>query len=196
MRLRRSSKLMFFDPFTLTVCPASTGGAEGEVYLDDEHSLAHQTVGAFAVRALTYTASADGKTASLICHAASGDQGESEYHALISMINSEGLSILVCCDSFHDPAGNYEAPNTVERVVIAGQKKAPSRVTLRSESAASCECFPSQNSKRMVYLVLRIMIHHVAEESLEFTFDAENETVTIKKPNAKISEDWTLSLSF
>jgi len=36
----------------------------------------------------------------------------------------------------------------------------------------------------------------VAEESLEFIFDAENETVTIKKPNARISEDWTLLLTF
>jgi len=77
MRLRRSSKLMFFDPFTLTVCPSAvSGGAQGEVYLDDEHSLAHQTVAAFSVRALTYTVSTDGKSASLKCHAASGDQGE------------------------------------------------------------------------------------------------------------------------
>lgn len=76
MRLRRSSKLMFFDPFTLTVCPSESGGAEGEVYLDDEHSLAHQTVAAFALRALKYSASDDGKFASLSCFAASGDQGE------------------------------------------------------------------------------------------------------------------------
>ena len=42
MRLRRSSKLMFFDPLTLVVAPSDEGRAEGRLYLDDEISMAHE----------------------------------------------------------------------------------------------------------------------------------------------------------
>jgi alpha 1,3-glucosidase len=40
-RLRRSSKLMFGDPYTLVVAPDVTGQATGEVYFDDQQTLNH-----------------------------------------------------------------------------------------------------------------------------------------------------------
>ena len=50
MRLRRSSKLMFHDPYTLVVAPDAAGHAEGALYMDDEISLAHETKERFCLR--------------------------------------------------------------------------------------------------------------------------------------------------
>lgn len=54
MRLRRSSQLMFFDPFTLIIAPDKSGRAYGQIYLDDEKTLAHETSQQFALRSLSY----------------------------------------------------------------------------------------------------------------------------------------------
>ncbi len=55
MRLRRSSKLMFHDPFTFVVAPDSTTGeAEGMLYMDDEITMAHETSSSFAIQTLTF----------------------------------------------------------------------------------------------------------------------------------------------
>jgi len=40
-RLRRSSSLMYGDPYTIVVAPDSNGNAAGEVYFDDQQSLDH-----------------------------------------------------------------------------------------------------------------------------------------------------------
>ena len=50
MRLRRSSKLMHYDPLTVVVAPTQGGAARGTLYLDDETTLAHETAGAFVHR--------------------------------------------------------------------------------------------------------------------------------------------------
>jgi len=57
MRLRRSSKLMYYDPYTLTVAPDNDGNAEGFLYMDDEYSLANEKLGEFALRKFTFTGS-------------------------------------------------------------------------------------------------------------------------------------------
>lgn len=44
MRLRRSSKLMFYDPFTLMVALDSNNEAMGYLYMDDETTLDHEQV--------------------------------------------------------------------------------------------------------------------------------------------------------
>ncbi len=54
MRLRRSSKLMLHDPYTIIVAPDATGEAIGTLYLDDESSLAHETKNEFNLRRFTY----------------------------------------------------------------------------------------------------------------------------------------------
>jgi alpha 1,3-glucosidase len=56
MRLRRSSKLMFYDPYTLVIALDGNGYAEGSLYLDDEHTLAHESSNAYALRQFVYTA--------------------------------------------------------------------------------------------------------------------------------------------
>lgn len=56
MRLRRASSLMFFDPITLVVAPDFRNQAEGVLYLDDEHSLAHETASAYSMRRFLFSA--------------------------------------------------------------------------------------------------------------------------------------------
>mmetsp|Transcript_15836 Transcript_15836/g.26492 ORF Transcript_15836/g.26492 Transcript_15836/m.26492 type:complete len:939 (-) Transcript_15836:135-2951(-) len=118
MRLRRSSKLMYFDPYTLVVSPdrsSSSQKSTGMLYLDDETTLAHEQSGAYAVRAFSYELG--GSTAILKCTA-----GESmtTYGTIES-------------DTY------FAAPNKVERVVIAGQKSPPTSVNVMSAGQQSRE---------------------------------------------------------
>jgi alpha 1,3-glucosidase len=142
LRLRRSSKLMFFDPYTLVIAPDAAQTAEGLLYMDDEHSQAHETVGAFAVRVFRFA-------------------------------NNELRS--------ERPAGVAESAyvpvNTVERVVIAGQSKAPKSVVVVAISSSGEE---------------------VSETTapLSFTFDAALQTVTVKKPDVRVADDWVIRLAF
>jgi alpha 1,3-glucosidase len=54
VRVRRSSKLMYNDPFTLTVALDREGAAEGTLYMDDEHTFDHQK-GVYRYRKFTYS---------------------------------------------------------------------------------------------------------------------------------------------
>lgn len=54
LRLRRSSKLMFHDPYTLVVVLDSHAMAVGSVYMDDETSLDHEDFGKSTVRYFKY----------------------------------------------------------------------------------------------------------------------------------------------
>lgn len=130
MRLRRSSKLMFYDPYTLIVAPDANDEATGQLYLDDEASLAHETKGKFALRQFS-------------------------YHR----------GVLNCSGS-----GDYAPPNVVERVVIAGMAKVPKRVVLSQANVASVD--------------------------LVFFHDAANKVVTLKKPDVRADQDWTITFDF
>jgi mannosyl-oligosaccharide alpha-1,3-glucosidase len=113
MRLRRSSKLMFYDPFTLIIAP--TGGpfpsASGTVYMDDETTLAHERQSLYAVRQITY--------------------------------ESRGVESIIKCSQSPAPSlsssdtPRYEAMNTVERVVLADQQGSPKRVLVSSGGSAA-----------------------------------------------------------
>lgn len=146
MRVRRSSKLMFFDPYTLYVFPGSCGEAQGELYLDDEHTLSHE-VGMFALRKFHF----DGK---LIRNTVS----RTEFHPVAS---TRALQA--------NPA--FSVSNTVERIVLAGQTSAPRKITVRG----------SNNSDAI---------------ELKFAFDRDAHTVTIKKPDVRVADDWIISLDY
>ena len=64
-------------------------------------------------------------------------------------------------------SGVYSAPNKVERIVLAGQRRAPVRVTAHDESGS---------------------------RELEFAFDGSADTVTVKKPEVAATGDWELLL--
>jgi alpha 1,3-glucosidase len=131
MRLRRSSKLMFYDPYTLVVAPDAYGEAFGNLYLDDEITLAHETRKIYALRRFTFRS-----------------------------------NVLTC-----EGTGVYEATNTVERIVIAGIAKVPKRVILRESS-------------QMDSVVI----------DLVFFYDEANRVVTVKKPDVRVDQSWTIML--
>ena len=104
MRLRRSSKLMHYDPITLVIAPTQKGYARGTLYLDDEASLAHETKGSYIYRQFTFDNNV------LECSAA--------------VLPAAPVAV----------RAPYRPPNTVERVEIANQKSAPKRAVYRSTS--------------------------------------------------------------
>ena len=113
MRLRRSSKLMYFDPYTLIVNPdrsSPTHDSSGTLYLDDETTIAHEQSGAFAVRLFQY-----------------------EFHMNVATLkSSNGVPMttrgIIVDDAF------FVAVNKVERIVITGQQIVPVSVTITNES--------------------------------------------------------------
>ncbi len=146
MRLRRSSKLMFYDPLTLVIAPnVVTHNAVGYLYQDDEATLDHERMGLFSYRKFEYVAASnDGKPLSF---------------ATLS------------CSSFNEDSSNYPSETVVERIVIAGQNVAPKSVILQSSNSES-------------------------PTDLSFTFDAKAKTITIKKPLARVSENWSVKITY
>ena len=67
-------------------------------------------------------------------------------------------------------SGAYQAVNTVERIELAGQRVAPKRVVLSSDADPMKE--------------------------LAFFYDAASKVVTVKKPDAKVAEDWVITFEF
>jgi alpha 1,3-glucosidase len=147
MRLRRSSKLMFYDPYTLVIAPDSAGRAAGSLYIDDEHSLAHEATSQFAVRSFTYISAQS--SAVLTCAAAARPEGASSPSA-----------------AFADTV-----VNTVERIVIAGQRYRPFAVNLSAEEGSDAT-------------------------PLSYIYDEDEGTLTIKKPNSRIVEDWVITVDY
>lgn len=159
LRLRRSSKLMFFDPYTLVVAIDSVGNAEGMVYLDDEQSLAHEISSLYSVRSLVF---AD--------------------------------NILTCSDLKHtlhkdktNIGNNFDAINTIERVVIAGQQRVPSKVVLSSISSGTKVSSSSSNSNTN-------QDNMIDEVELSFSYDENKQVLTIKKPDIRVVNDWKITL--
>lgn len=142
MRLRRSSKLMFHDPLTLIIAPNVQGQATGSIYMDDEITVAHASH-SYSWRALSFDAKA---------------------------------GVIACSrriDSHEDTSGSentYRPSNTVERIVIAGQSRAPLAALLSTFAGAS---------------------HQV-----QVIFDEKLQTVTLKKPDVAIADDWTITLTY
>lgn len=151
MRLRRSSKLMFYDPYTLIIAPSprtsengSGSYAKGYLYLDDETTLAHERQAAYAFRQFEYLAT--GNQATIKCQKAE-------------------------VESYPQDNGQpyYDATNTVERIVIAGQSTAPTKVTVTALTGSV---------------------------DLEFIFDKSAQTLTLKKPSVLVTRDWSVVLTY
>jgi alpha 1,3-glucosidase len=82
----------------------------------------------------------------------------------------------------------YNAPNTVERVCIVGLNDPPSAVTLKL----------SQVSVTLSVLTARCttVVPVQGDTQLVYWHDASSKTLTIKKPDVKITEDWEIVLTF
>ena len=156
MRLRRSSKLMHYDPITLVIAPTvATGSASGTLYLDDEYSLAHETHGQFVHRQFQF---ADNK---LQCRAAPVPSVE---------VVSGPAAASIAVQQTNKQQKAYQPPNTVERIEIAGQSRAAKRVILS---------IPGQSTVELVSF-----------------YDPTRKVITIKKPDVKVADDWSITLEF
>jgi mannosyl-oligosaccharide alpha-1,3-glucosidase len=117
MRLRRSSQLMFHDPYTLVITPApqapETGlisTARGFLYLDDEVTLAHERQAAYAYRVFEFSATSTQATLKCSKAGSGGDKNDEPY---------------------------YDAANIVERIILAGQVSPPSQVAVTVSGAVT-----------------------------------------------------------
>ena len=124
---------MFFDPYSLLVAPGATGVASGELYLDDEATLAHERDGAWQLRRFDF---------------------------------SKGV---LSCSSMARGRLGFDSSNTLERVEIAGQKKAPSSARLETGEGQG--------------------------RTLDFFWDQDRGVVTIKKPDVRVVDDWRIVLT-
>jgi len=64
----------------------------------------------------------------------------------------------------------FAASNTVERVIVLGLGKAPTKAVLKQEGKAEVE--------------------------LEFSYETDTARLTIRKPNCRIADDWDIALDF
>lgn len=156
LRLRRSSKLMHFDPFTLVVAPLQ-GAARGTLYLDDEHTLAHETSGAYAYRSFVFEDNV------LTCSAATPIAGSAPASSSTA-VSAAGVTV----------SAGYNAPNIVERIVFADQIRAPKSVTLVVADGTADK----------------------SEVALDFLYDANKQTVTVKKPDVRVVDNWAVKVAF
>lgn len=108
LRLRRSSKLMFYDPVTLTILPDSTNQASGSLYLDDETTLAHEQAKLFIYRRFNY------------------NNGHITCRRQYQEISPEISNIQ-----------EFKPLNTVERIEIGNVDRLPREVVLLIGSAAA-----------------------------------------------------------
>ncbi|CAM9846582.1 unnamed protein product [Ascophyllum nodosum] len=134
-RLRRSSRLMAADPYTLVIALDERGTAEGKLYLDDGESYNYRK------------SDGSGKTTR-------------RFAFLEGVLSGRAV----------EGSGGYRVPNTIERVVIYGLQKEPSSVTIANPASGP------------------------DERALEFAYDARVGTMTVRKPDVCVVDDFDLRI--
>lgn len=109
LRLRRSSKLMQFDPYTLFVAPSKNQQASGQLYMDDESTFGYED-GHFVHRQFSF------ENNKLVCR------------MLKNHIKPVGYDLTIV------QKDEFKPKNTVERIVIGGQDRSPKRVVVKANS--------------------------------------------------------------
>lgn len=105
LRLRRSTHMMFKDPYTLYIALDKSMKATGSIYMDDEETFDHKTKAEYAIA--TFTADFGSKTAT------------------ISHVVELGAGWAGHVDSL---TSGY----TIERIVVMGLQEAPNSVDIGS----------------------------------------------------------------
>jgi alpha 1,3-glucosidase len=157
-RLRRSSAQMRDDPFTFNIALSSNGSARGDLYWDDGSSFKYQD-GEYLYRRFSFE----------------GNRLRSTRGDLNDLIHDD--SGVVFNTTFVPAREGYskDVVNTVERVIVLGYPKAPSKVVLIPEGTQS-------TSTDTVEL----------RSVLGYEYDSNVKRLVIRKPNAKIAENWSI----
>jgi alpha 1,3-glucosidase len=158
-RARRSSSLMKRDPFTLKVALSQSGSASGELYLDDGESYDHQK-GNFVWREFVAASTKKAITIS------SKDLASKNPDRAVDGVE------LAAYDGGNAFANALDGVR-VERIVVLGLKKKPSKITLG-------------NTK----------LEFIFEDGVAAVGKKEGvaSKLTIKNPGALITSDWTVVL--
>ena len=138
LRLRRSTMMMKKDPYTLFVALDPFAKATGKLFMDDEESFGYSKRNEYAVAVL----SADLAGGSLRNQVAVGAGWSAEVTSL-------------------------QADRMVERIVIMGVKKSPSRISVAG-----------------------------SDEALGFLYEPEKQLITIRKPDVSALQDWEIKFSY
>ncbi|KAJ9098154.1 hypothetical protein QFC21_004483 [Naganishia friedmannii] len=156
-RARRASTLMWRDPFTLVIALGREGTAEGELYLDDGESFGYQK-GEYVWRGFK-AVSTTGET------------------TVTSFSKSQENSIDVSTVSVNDNAwANKVSDVRVEKVVVLGMQKAPTKVWVDREPSAlewTFEYGSASNGK----------------------IEGQASKLTIKNPDVRIVREWTIRIA-
>jgi alpha 1,3-glucosidase len=148
LRLRRSSKLMKNDPYTLYVAMSNSDAAKGKLYIDDESSFDYQE--------------GKGGGGAFIMREFSMQKNDLKNTATKS-------SSLVAVGGSDDNA--YIADNEVERIVFIGLSAKPKSI-IKIINGGSDE----------------------QQQQLSFLFDESTMSAIVRKPNLKVSENWTVRI--
>ena len=169
MRLRRSSKLMHHDPYTLVIAPDSDATATGTLYKDDEITLAHEITSSYIYRQFEFTKNV------LKCHSYIWDHDETSTHSkeIVGGIKSTTLS--TAASTAAKEKVEFHPLNTVERIEILGQDK--------QAKGAKLTIVSSKTGETIVKM-------------LTVNYDSVRKVNTIKKPDVLVAEDWTIELLF
>lgn len=93
LRVRRSSSLMSRDPFTLVVALDENDSAQGQLYLDDYHTLDY-TQGRFALRQFEISPQGEGKSEELIFTSSNAAKGkEHSTQEWVERVRIMGVSV-------------------------------------------------------------------------------------------------------
>ena len=128
-RVRRSSQMMAYDPFTLVVALDQDGSAEGELFVDDGNTFDFEKKNQFFFSRMKF------------------------QNGVLS--------------AKHENKG-YDLGWSVERVVVAGLKKSPSKVVATENGVA---------------------------KQLAFEFVKDTNVLIIKKPVSRITSDWKVTIN-
>ena len=149
MRVRRSSTQMESDPITLFVALDGQSKAQGDIYIDDGKSFDYKT-GKFAYVRIAYTTNEDGATIT---------SSPATYGETTCAVSGQA---------------SYDVVNTVEKIVVMGQKSNPTSITLYTS--------PQDTTGRKL--------------SFEIDETKQGSTFIIKKPHCLVSDNWRISLHF
>lgn len=146
-RIRKSSTLMFWDPFKLTIALDSNEKAEGELYVDDGESFDFARTNGYVHKRITFQISTD-----------SNEQKIGKLSATDMQAQTEGSAF----------AKDYDV--VIEQVKIAGLKKQPKSIFIPKSESENYELSFDYDSESGILTVHRTQLPVRDNFEIQFIF--------------------------